>query len=164
MSGACSIDYYFSPPQKRLMRPENSTRKVNTILKCQEINDIVLSSYGPVGKGDKCLALFTPFLPICDLLLSLSNSLCLCVCFSFILHLPFSPTLSLPRSPPLTMVSRCPGLIPITAFKCCSYMQWHNTGDGLCCTLCAVVSKWIALIHLHLEAVRFQCLFAFCQE
>lgn len=67
VSGACSIDYYCSPPQKRLMSPENSTRKVNTILKCQEINDIVLSSYGPAGEGDKCLALFTPFLPICDL-------------------------------------------------------------------------------------------------
>lgn len=47
---------------KKLMSPENSTRKVNTRLKCQEINDIVLSSYGPVGKGDKCLALFTLFL------------------------------------------------------------------------------------------------------
>lgn len=45
------------------MRPENSTRKVNTILKCQEINDIVLSFYGSVEEGDKCLALFTPVPP-----------------------------------------------------------------------------------------------------
>lgn len=81
----------FLPLKKRLMSPENSTRKVNTILKCQEINDIVLSSYGPVGEGDKCLALFTPFLPICDLFLPPSHSLCLCVCLSFILHLSFSP-------------------------------------------------------------------------
>lgn len=80
MSRACSIDYYFSPPQKRLMSPENSTGKVNTILKCQEINDIVLSSNGPVVEGDKCLALFTPFLPICDLFpLSFSFSLSLSV-------------------------------------------------------------------------------------
>lgn len=71
------------------MRPEISTRKVNTILKCQEINDIVLSFYGPVGEGDKCLALFTAFLPICDLFLSPSHSLCLCVCSSLTLHLPF---------------------------------------------------------------------------
>lgn len=92
VSGACSIDYYCSPPQKRLMSPENSTRKVNTILKCQEINDIVLSSYGPAGEGDKCLALFTPFLPICDLFFpAASPSLCLCVCFSFIFHLLFFP-------------------------------------------------------------------------
>lgn len=54
---------FFSPLKKRLMSPENSTRKVNTILKCQEINDIVLSSYGSVGEGDKCLALFTPVPP-----------------------------------------------------------------------------------------------------
>lgn len=144
MSRACSIDYYFSPPQKRLMSPENSTRKVNTILKCQEINDIVLSSYGSVGEGDKCLALFTPFLPICDLFLCPSHCLCLCVYFSCILHLVFFPPslpLSRPRSPLLTMVSRCQGLIPNTARKRCSYMQRHNTGDGLCCTLCAVVSK-----------------------
>lgn len=52
------------------MSPQNSARKVNTILKCQEINDIVLSSYGPLKEGDKCLALFTPILPICDLPLS----------------------------------------------------------------------------------------------
>lgn len=84
MSRACSIDYYFSPSQKRLMSPQNSARKVNTILKCQEINDIVLSSYGPLKEGDKCLALFTPILPICDLplsfffiLLILSYFLCL---------------------------------------------------------------------------------------
>lgn len=71
------------------MSPENSTRKVNTILKCQEINDIVLSSYGSVGEGDKCLALFTPFLPICDLFLCPSHWLCLCVCFYLSLHLPY---------------------------------------------------------------------------
>lgn len=63
------------------MSPENPARKVNTILKCQEINDIVLSSYGPVEEGDKCLALFTPFLPVCEpfplSLSSLSPSLCL---------------------------------------------------------------------------------------
>lgn len=70
------------------MSPENSTRKVNTILKCQEINDIVLSSYGSVGEGDKCLALFTLYLPICDLLLCPSH--CLCLYFSFILHLHLS--------------------------------------------------------------------------
>lgn len=150
VSRACSIDYYFSPPQKRLMSPENSTGKVNTILKCQEINDIVLSSYGPVGEGDKCLALFTPFLPICDLFLSSSLS-------QFLFHslCPFFPLpFCLPRSPPLTMVSRCQGLLLITACVCCSsiyvvYMAWHNTGYGLCCTLCAVVSQWIALIYLH---------------
>lgn len=142
MSRACSIDYYFSPPQKRLMSPENSTRKVNTILKCQEINDIVLSSYGSVGEGDKCLALFTPFLPICDLFLSLSWSLSLCLFLLYSSSRIFSSLpLSLPRSPLLTMVSRCQGLIPYTARKRCSYIQRHNTGDGLCCTLCAVVSK-----------------------
>lgn len=32
----------FLSTSKRLMSPQNSTRKVNTILKCQEINDIVL--------------------------------------------------------------------------------------------------------------------------
>lgn len=97
MSRACSIDYYFSPPQKRLMSPENSTRKVNTILKCQEINDIVLSCYGSAGEGDKCLALFTPFLPICDLFPCPSDCLCLLVYFSFIPHLPsFFP----PSQPP----------------------------------------------------------------
>lgn len=42
MSISGFIDYYFSCPQKRLMSLANSTRKVNTILKCQEINDIVL--------------------------------------------------------------------------------------------------------------------------
>lgn len=114
MSAACSIDYYFSPPQKRLMSPENSTRKVNTILKCQEINDIVLSSFGPVEEGDKCLALFTLFLPICDIFpLSLSFSLSPCPFrFSFSISLFYffifcsspPPLLSLPRSPPLTMV------------------------------------------------------------
>lgn len=94
VSRACTIDYYFSPPQKRLMSPENSTRKVNTILKCQEINDIVLSSYGSVGEGDKCLALFTHVPPyLWSFSLPHSHSLCLCVHFSFILHLPFFFTL-----------------------------------------------------------------------
>lgn len=86
VSRLCCIDYYFSPPQKRLMSPENSTRKVNTILKCREINDIVLSSYDSIREGDKCLALFTPILPICDLSLCPPHCLCLRVYFSFILH------------------------------------------------------------------------------
>lgn len=134
VSRACSIDYYFSPPQKRLMSPENSTRKVNTILKCQEINDIVLSCYGSAGEGDKCLALFTPFLPICDLFPCPSDRLCLLVYFSFSPHLPsFFP----PSQPPslllfvsfplLTMESRRQGPIPRKARKCCSYMQQRNT-------------------------------------
>lgn len=161
MSAACSIDYYFSPPQKRLMSPENSTRKVNTILKCQEINDIVLSSFGPVGEGDKCLALFTLFLPICDIFpLSLSFSLSPCpfrfsfsislfYFFLFFLFIFSPPFVSSSFSSADHGSSRCQGLIPTTARKCCGYMRWHNTGDGLCRTLCAVVSGWIALIHLH---------------
>lgn len=150
MSRACSIDYYFSPPQKRLMSPKNSTRKVNTILKCQEINDIVLSSYGSVGKGDKCLALFTPFLPICDLFLCPSHCLCLCVYFSlfFISHIFSSLPLSLShlRSPLLTMVSRCQWLIHNTA---CTVNAAALCSDTTQETGCAAVSKWKALIHLH---------------
>lgn len=132
MSRACSIDYYFSPPQKRLMSPENSTRKVNTILKCQEINDIVLSCYGSAGEGDKCLALFTPFLPICDLFPCPSDRLCLLVYFSFIPHLPSFPPSQPPSlllfvsSPLLTMESRRQGPIPRKGRKCCSYMQQRN--------------------------------------
>lgn len=61
-------------------------RKVNTILKCQEINDIVLSSYDSIREGDKCLALFIPILPICDPSSGPPHCLCLHVCFSFILH------------------------------------------------------------------------------
>lgn len=68
------------------MSPENSTGKVNTILKCQEINDIVLSLYDSIREGDKCLALFTPILPVCDLSLRPPHCLCLGVYFSFILH------------------------------------------------------------------------------
>lgn len=126
---------FFSPSKKRLMSPENSTRKVNTILKCQEINDIVLSSWGPVGEGDKCLALFTPFLPICDLfLLCLSfwlSSLSLSLLFSI------SLLLSLPCSPPPTLVSRtyphyCVNDAAIFGDK---------AGDGLHSARCAVVSK-----------------------
>lgn len=85
------------------MSTQNSTRKVNTILKCQEINDIVLSSYGLVGEGDKCLALFTPSLPICDLSLSPSHSLCFLFSIFHFSSLLFSP----PRSPSLAMASRC---------------------------------------------------------
>lgn len=117
----------FLPLKKRLMSPENSTRKVNTILKCQEINDIVLSSYGPVEEGDKCLALFTPFLPICDLFLSPSHSLCLGVRFSFILHLPPFVSSSF-SSTDYGLQDLCPLLC-----KWCGYIQWHNAGD--CCAL-----------------------------
>lgn len=137
MFGACSIDYYFSPYQKRLMSPKNSTRKVNTILKCQEINDIVRSSYGPIGRGDKCLALFTPFLPICDIFLHSP----LCASSSFILYRPFffssSLPLSLPRSTPLTVVSRCRGPILNAACKTLQlYAVTQHRRWAVLCTQC----------------------------
>lgn len=80
------------------MRPENSTRKVNTILKCQEINDIVLSSYGSVGEGDKCLALFTPVPPyLWSFPLSPWLSLSPCL---FLIYSPSNIFLFLPPAPP----------------------------------------------------------------
>lgn len=111
------------------MSPQNSARKVNTILKCQEINDIVLSSYGPLKEGDKCLALFTPILPICDLplsfffiLLILSYFLCLLL---VLLQWSWSPDAE----------------------------RWSSEMFRLCW---AVVSKWTTLINLHYEATRLQ--------
>lgn len=126
----------FLPLKKRLMSPENSTRKVNTILKCQEINDIVLSSYGPVEEGDKCLALFTPFLPICDLFLSPSHCLCLFVCFSFILHLPsFVSSL-------FSFTGH--GLQDLFALLCINdvVIFSNTTQEMVVLYTCAVVSKW----------------------
>lgn len=83
------------------MSTENSARKVNTILKCQEINDIVLSSFGSVGEGDKCLALFTPVPPhLWSFPLSpwLSLSPCLFLIYSsstiFLYHPPPLPTMN----------------------------------------------------------------------
>lgn len=116
----------FLPLKKRLMSPENPTRKVNTILKCQEINGIVLSSYGPVEEGDKCLALFTRFLPICDLSLFPSYSLCLCVRFPFTLHLPPSVSCSFSSAD-----RGLRDLFPLPRVcKWCGCIQWHNTGGG----------------------------------
>lgn len=131
MSRACSIDYYFSLSQKRLMSTQNSTRKVNTILKCQEINDIVLSSYGLVGEGDKCLALFTPSLPICDLSLSLP----------LILFVSYSPSSIFPPSYFLLLVLlRWPWPLDAKDFLpfCLSILQLYAMTQ---CKRCAVLHR-----------------------
>lgn len=83
--------------------------------------------------------------PICDLPFILSNSI-FPLFFSYFCA-------SLPLSPPdhdLQMTAF------LTLRKCCRYMQRHSAVHGLCLTLCGIVSKRIALIHLHLEAMRFQ--------
>lgn len=99
--------------------------------------------------------------PICDLPFILFNSFPPISLVFFCSSLPLSP----PRSPSVTMVFRWQGLIFPTPHKCCRFMQRHSAVHGLCLTSCVVVSKRIALIHLHLEAMRFQHKeFPFCQE
>lgn len=154
ISGLCSelvsSIIIFPSTSKRLMSPPNSTRKVNTILKCQEINDIVFSFHRPAEEGDKCLALFTRF-PLFVICLSFSSAP-----FSYLSFFHSSLPLSPPRSPSVTMVFRWQGLIFPNPHKRRCYLQRHSAVHGLCLTSCVVVSKRTALIHLHLDAMRFQ--------
>ena len=61
------------------MRLRISTRKVNTILKYQEMND----AHAPAEEGDKCLALFILRLHLVVISLSLPLSLFLFLFLSF---------------------------------------------------------------------------------
>ena len=126
MSTPCSIDYYFPTSQKRLMRSRNSTRKVNTILKCQEINDIVFFSFSPMvlqsrvtnvlpfSLSPSLLVISSSHLSLdVPLFLSLTCFVFVCFCFYYSLIFPhflpsFSSPLCLhPRSPSAATVFAC---------------------------------------------------------
>lgn len=142
ISGLCSelvpLIIIFPSTSKRLMSPQNSTRKVNTILKCQEINDIYIFFFlWFCRRGWQMSCPFHSVPPICDLPFILSNSI-----FSFFL-LFFCSSLSL--SPPdhgLQMTRThlpCSSSMPLlrAATQCSSWTvphavwgcQWTNSID-----------------------------------